>query len=193
MPPLPANSTARLFVDYVTGTSPTSQEHTLQVRLSGNSQQAAIDAQSNVLSVLEALTPAAFPVGWQVFQCRFQAQGSDFSVPIGVIESLRTLDTSGDALPPREEPREYTFQGRSLTSGRRVDVSVYGLLLGTPDNYRILASQSGLGLLVSGAVANLQIAGANGAFLAVDGTAPRWQNYVNVNYNSYWERRIRSV
>jgi len=98
---------------------------------------------------------------------------------------------SGGAITPANETRETTFQGRSFTTGRKLDISLYGIVMTTPDNYRFPAGGTSPAW-VNGAVTVLNGTVA-GTFLTVDNSAATWYSYANVNFNSYWERRVRSV
>lgn len=192
MAPLPQNSTDRLFVDYITGETATALEHTLQVRMSGG-QANVVVVQGRVLAVLNALTPIAFRLGWRVLRCRFQAQGTDFSIPVSVVPGLAAfLGSGGGDYQPRMEAVEDTFQGRSNVTGRRVDLSLYRAVTDAFSNFRVPNGPTGFPAAVGNAVANLNSSAGDGAFLAIDGNPPTWYQYLNQNYNSYWERRLRS-
>lgn len=190
MAPLPQNNTARVFYDYVTGSNATSREHTFQVRVATADDVPA--AHQAVTEMLTALTSGQFAVGWKLLRARFQASGAPFSVPTELPPGLTTfLGSSQDAYNVRYEAVESTFQGRSGTSGRRVDLSLYRARGDAQDNFRIEAGASGMPAAVSAAVSALQDASNTGVFLCIDATAPTWYPYLNENYNSYWETRAR--
>lgn len=190
MAPLPQNNTARVFYDYVTGNAPTSREHTLQVRvLDIDAVPAAHQALTNLLT---ALTPASFAPNWRLVRARFQAQGAAFSVPTVLPPGLATFTgSSGATYDVRHEAVESTFQGRSPQDGRRVDVSLYRAAADALDRFRVESGASGIAAAVAAAVAALNDAGATGAFLTINGGQATWYPYMNENYNSYWERRLR--
>lgn len=193
MAPLPQNSTARLFFDYVTGNATTSQEHTFAVRMSGTAGDIA-NVQERVRAVLIAMGTNSFRDGWRILGVRYQAAGTDFSNPVTLIANLVSfVGTSGGAYDPRMEAVEDTFQGRSTTSGRRVDFSLYRALSDAPSNFRWLGGTTGFPAAVRAGVTALNASVAVGAFIAIDGSAVVWRDYLNANYNSYWERRIRTV
>lgn len=193
MAPLPQNNTARLFFDYVTGNLVTSQEHTFAVRMSG-SQGDIANVQERVRTVLAGMGSNSFRVDWRILGVRFQAAGTDFSNPVTLIPNLASfVGTGNPAYDARVEAVEDTFQGRSTTSGRRVDFSLYRALTDAPSNFRWLGGTTGFQAAVRAAVTALNASVALGAFLAIDGSAVVWRDYLNANYNSYWERRIRTV
>lgn len=193
MAPLPQNNTHRLFVDYVTGDLATSQEHTLAIRYNPSLRDVG-DVQGDLLAVLNAFTAPAFRTGWKVTATRVQAAGSNFSLPVATISGLAGfVGTGGGAYFPRHETVEETFQGRSSTSGRRVDLSLYRAAGDVSENFRVVGGPSGLFLLVRLVAAALSAASAAGSFLAIDGSQAVWRDYMNQNYNSYWERRVRTV
>lgn len=193
MAPLPTNGTARVFVDYITRTSG-GLEHTLQVRYVGPADGGQA-AQQAVLNLLTALGPANFNEGWQVLRVRVAPVGSNFSVPVALLPGLDAfVGTDATPLARYQEALEVTFQGRSPLSGRRVDISLYGLTAWStnfPEDFRVPAAGANW---VALAVAALESGVSdNNTFFAIDGTAPIWQPYANLNFNSYWERRLRSA
>ena len=193
MAPLPQNSTTRYFFDYVTGNATTSTEHTIAMRVN----PAIVDpptACAGLLAVLTAWTNGNFRSGWRVIRGRVQAAGSNFSVPITLTTALANfVGTLSTGYVARLEAVEDTFQGRSLTTGRRVDLSFYRAATDPTDNFRVVAGGSGLNLTVQNVRNAIQAEVANGMFLAIDQSQPTYSAYMNQNYNSYWERRIRTV
>lgn len=182
LPELPANNTARYFLDYTTGR----YEHTLTCRYTSGQDGDAV--RGRIFTFLDAIK-SALPTAWQPLRARAQAAGSLVSVPadLGVLATF--AGTSGTPLEQREEPREFRWVGRSL-GGRRVSVSLYGLLIATPGDFRY----EGAALPATLAAARAALIGsAPGIFVAIDDTNPLWYNYVNVNYNSYWEGEARGA
>lgn len=192
MAPLPQNNTARLFVDYITGSQPTSSEHTFAMRYNSANNDADTLA-TQVYTFLQAIGATNFRAGWKVIRLRQQQAGALFTIPQGLTTQLAAfVGTNTSAYSARLEAVEDTFQGRSLVSGRRVDVSLYRAAGDCDPNFRVLSSGTGVGLVVQNAVAALAVAGNNGRFLAIDGSAPSWYPYMNENYNSYWEGQLRT-
>jgi len=189
--PLPQNNTARVFIDYVTGTGTDSKPHTVQIRHDGSETNVA-GAQLAFLNVLEALGASLFRDGWKVTGVRSQEEGSNFSFPVPIISGLAAFEgTATGDYAPADEASEVTFQGRSFTSGRRVDFSLYTAVIGPGQNFRFTVADPSLGALVQDAIDALVEAGEGGIFLCIDGTVPSWQLYMNQNNNSYWEDQIR--
>lgn len=189
MAPLPPNSTARVFFDYVTGNAVTSVEHTVGFRvassLSDDGKQLAVS------TFLNSIGAGTLVIGWRIIRARVQAAGSNFSQPIPLIAGLASLvgTFNSSAFGADREAIEWTWQGRSYSTGRRVDISLYGLAQALPVNFRLPvggSSPAWVGNTVT------QLNGAATEILAIDGAEATWYNYVNANYNSYWERRLRS-
>ena len=193
MAPLPQNSTDRVFVDYVTGDSSTSREHTVAIRKQGTTSVDTV--QVRLLAVLQALGAGSFRTNWRVLRVRLQSAGQSFSIPQLPNAALFAFrGTSTATYAARLEAVESTFQGRTGVSGRRVDISLYRAAIDANDNFRVVGGSSGPGLSVQNAVAALQSSSSNdGAFLTIDGQVPTWYNYMNENYNSYWESRSRTT
>jgi hypothetical protein len=185
--PLPQNSTARYFFDYVTGNAATSREHTAQMRCSNATSESA--AQEGFWALLDAMGTARFGSGWRVIRVRYQPAGVDFSVPVALNATLASFIGTGGNISPPSEAIELTFQGRSFASGRRGDVSLYGTVgYSLTTNYRLTPGEA---TWVAAAVAVLNAAESD-LWRAIDGSRLTWYPYANWNYNSYWERKLRS-
>lgn len=188
MAPLPDSATARLFVDYVTGAT-NGVNHTLQVRYLGTDRTAAA-AQARVASWLTGIGAGNLRQGWRVLAVRTALAGEEFTVPQTPVAALSGITgTSGNAFPRFLEARETTFVGRAVNSPRRVRLSLFGFTaaISTFDTYRYN---------VPGAVTALNTAWSNltagsSPLVAIDGNAIVWYSYINQNFNSYWERRLR--
>lgn len=189
MAPLPQNNTDRWFLDYVTGTGPTSAEHTMSVRLGPD---AGVDGASGVfLGVLNGIGSANLWAGWKPIRMRLQKAGTKFSLPVGMGSALSAFIGTGSNQDYRAttEALELTWQGRSFTTGRRVDLSLYGFRqTGILGEFRYTSAAFAPGGAV---VASLSAQTGASAPLAIDGTEVTWYEYTNFNYNSYWEGRIR--
>lgn len=149
------------------------------------------DAQTVLGNLLGAIGAANFRQGWRPLRARASASGSNFSVPVALIAPLSSfVGTNGNAYSPRRETEEWTLQGRSTASGRRVDISLYGISTAFPDNFRLPVGGSSPAW-VGSVVAFLNGPGAVSAPLAIDGTQAIWYSYINANQNSYWERQKR--
>lgn len=185
MAPLPQNNTARLFFDYVTGSAATSVEHTVQMRISG-AEGTQTTGQEQFLSFLNAFGPGAFRTGWKVQNVRYSAAGSSFSLPIAILPALGSfLGTHSGTYVARYEAVEETIQGRSPVSGRRVDLSIYRAFGDANPSFR-----TGL---PAGVQTALSAGLTAGVWRAIDGSTPIFYTFLNSNYNSYWETRLRTV
>lgn len=189
-PPPPA-TTSIMFFDYVTGSSATSREHTVQFRYNP-SLATPSDVQNRMLLVLQALTAANFRTGWRILRVRQQDVGTNFSIPIPVASGLGSF--LGTATTPTYQPRyeavEWSLQGRSPTTGQRVDFSLYTALTDAPANFRFLPADLAQ---LAATVNAVQAGAATGIIITRGGSPATWYNYMNVNYNSYWERRSRTT
>lgn len=179
---LPANNTGRVFLDYTDGLN----QHSMSIRWAAPST--AVDALGDLFDWL-ALIQGQMPNTWRVRGARFALQGSDLTLPLPLTPAQASFaGNSGIDLNPQDAPREYRWVGRSASSGRRVSLSVYGLISGTPADYRFTQGEHPL---AAPAVFDDLNAFVN-SFLAIDGSAATWSRYINVQYNSYWEREARS-
>lgn len=185
MAPLPQNNTRRLFVDYEVANVP----HSLQLRLG---DVAVLTSAINNLAYILDWVKGALPTTWVVTGVRQANQGSNITVPVdySATDLFGFAGTSGSSFPPVDHPRQLNYVGRSLTTGRRVRLGLYGALITTPANYRLGPGET---VFASAEVfaALAAMAGA-GQLVTIDGTAPSFNQYVNVNYNSYWETEARS-
>lgn len=181
MAPLPENSTGRYFVDYTFR----DQGHTLQIRYGAGTAVESLPFHAGVfLSSLATLMDNT----WAIVGARLQSAGSTFAVP--TVAPVLSATPSGGVLPPANYPQFTTWVGRGNTSGRRVRIFVYGLLLGNDGSYRISnptgPTQAARAALIDGV-------GEDNVFVTIGGDAPTWYNYVNQGFNSYWEREARET
>lgn len=187
MAPLPANNTERWFLDYLTGNHATATEHTMMIRTpSGTSAAAVCD---KFFAMLNGVTAANLWVGWRPIRLRKSDIGTNFSTPQTISGSLATFQGSGAITGYAEtiEALEVTAQGRSPSTGRRVDISLYG--------HRVTALPTGFRFTTAVGWVNSLIAALNAgspSIYTIDATTATWYPYINYNYNSYWERRLRT-
>lgn len=182
MAPLPANGTNRLWVDYTTGRV----AHTFSLRYPQLSTLGdALAAGQAFLATLQT----ALPNDWAVTGARWQAAGSDITMPtaLGVLTGF--VGTGGVMQDAEDEPREYVWVGRTALTGRRWELSLYGLKIQTPATYRYQTSNMPPSL--QAAIDVLGTMAQAGEIIGIDGVGPLVYPYVNVNYNSYWESRSR--
>lgn len=193
MAALPENNTARIWFDYITGNLATSQEHTLLIRGFGPEVTTG-DVQDYLFLFLSALGAANLRQGWRVQGVRLSQAGTNFSIPVPLVPDLASfVGTNTGSLAASEEAREWAWEGRSNTTGRRVSYSIFGIVGATPTNFRLVAGGASPTWVAASiaALGNASVPSTIGT--TIDGSKPVWYSYVNVNYNSYWERRIRSV
>lgn len=185
LPPLPPNNTARVWIKYVTGGAASSQEHEVMLRF--NPEAASpVAVMERFHAVLVGFGTNAFRTGWHVVSARAANAGASFSLPVQPPAGLLGFQGSNGAegYNGSWEAIEDTCQGRSGVSGRRVDFSLYRAAGAIDNTFRYG---------MPGAVATALSVGAGAEeFLCIDGTPPSWYTYVNQNYNSYWERQLRS-
>lgn len=83
-------------------------------------------------------------------------------------------------------PRSICFLGRS-TDGRRARLFLYGYKGATPEDWRLTnADNAAVGTVYATLNTN------PGVFLSISELATVKYNYADVNFNSYWERELRS-
>lgn len=180
MAPVPPNLTSRVFVDYTTGR----REHTFQVRFAPGITPAALDAGiRQFLNTLQTVLPTT----WRVLRTRAQFAGTSISIPIALPLTSAFVGTQAGGIAAVNEPREVTFVGRTDDQGRRAELSLYGLNITTPDDYRIEEGADGP---ITAAIGALRAGGTN-LFIGIDSERVNWYGYANVNFNSYWETRAR--
>ena len=189
MAPLPPQSTARLWLDYKT--SPTlGVEHTIQLRYNGN-DRAAVAPQVRLLDILNAIGVANFNSGWKVLRVRSALAGEVFSQVVEPVAALIAFTgTSGAGITNQTNAYQWAFAGRGINGPRRVSLSLFGLISTQfATSLRWVVGAAGTPVIFNNAY-NALVA-ANSPFVAIDGAAVQWYNYVNCNTNSYWERRLR--
>lgn len=181
LPPLPENNTPRLFLDYTTGRI----EHTVIFRAAQGVEP--FEARDAVYGFFLALQSQLVST-WAVTGLRWQEWGSIITLPTPLGDFADFSGTGLESIPVTAEPLQWNFVGRGQDTGRLVKVGLYGLDEAVPAEYRYVGS--GLPLAFANALTALATTG-NTAPVTIGGDAPLWKPYVNVQYNSYWERRAR--
>lgn len=192
MAPLPVNATHRCYFDYITGNAAgLSKEHTVMWRINGsNDDQASWEsAQARMLVFLQAIGAANLRAGWRVIRCRFSAAATDFSLPVAIGAPLAAFagTASGGAWAGDREALELGWEGRSYTTGRRGGFSLYGINVGVPADFRFAVGEAAF--VAPSLTALSEIGGP--PLVCADGTELTFYSYINAQYNSYWESRIR--
>lgn len=188
------NLTHRVYFDYVTGIEAgVSKQHTVMWRALESLPilDAVQGIQERFSDLLLAMENSTFRAGWGVTGVRYSVAGSTLSLPIDMITPLTTFigQDSRTGWNPSTEAIQYRFEGRSPNTGIRGSFSLYGLYYVTVDSaFRLYPSEMDVlsdVLLVLTDPAGVRVVGR-------DNTILDWKRYVNVNYNSYWERNIRN-
>lgn len=176
MAPLPANSTARYFVDYTTGT----EEHTFSVR--ANPTYSPADLGTDLNTFLTDISPLLNRI--TIIRVRYQPEGSNVSAPVAT--AIDGNDYGGASYGTGDDRSKFlNFVGRS-SDGRRVRLAVYGVNDIQPD-YRVSTADSSA---IIAAVDTLNTP-AN-AFLTVSGLKPLWYPYANTTDSAYWQKQLRA-
>lgn len=195
MAPLAENLTHRVYFDYVTGyEAGVSQNHTVMFRANAELliNDAQLGLQARFAAIIQAMTNSNFRVGWGVTGVRVSEAGSLISLPVDKIPALATFigqnNAAGWFVP--NEAIQYRFEGRSPVSGRRVSLSLYGLFIDDriDKGFRIYTSE----LATLGATIDALTDPEGVRPVCRDNTLPTFYRYLNCQYNSYWERQLRS-
>lgn len=177
MAPLPDNNTQRTFIDY---SGPTG-EHTVQLRFDSTADFSALVSYTNTIATLVA---DALWDQMDVTGLRYAGLGQNFSIPLGFTPLPGQVAVS---VAEANFPRFVSFVGRSA-GGRRVRFYLWGVHFNTPSNYRfplgVAAELDALHTALSVDTADL---------CAIDSLPFTLKNYINVGYNSYYERKRRLV
>lgn len=180
LPPLPPNSTPRVFVQYTTGRI----AHELTYRYDPQL------APEDTLTFLSAFLTAVQPVlcqGWALIGAEYQEAGSIIRLPFS-LGSLAGLE-GNETLPLdlAREPGQFVWVGRGSQTGRRVRLGLFGIAATPPATYRFTGAAR-----PSWAVdATDELAATSTVPITVGGDDALWYEYVNFNYNSYWETEAR--
>lgn len=191
MAPIDPNETARVWLDYTTGGGSTAQLHTIMMRHNGTGAGDAAAALDALAAFIGAAEPQSFFDGWQVTGARYSEAGSSISLPTGIPAGMVGFVGTGQELANRvSQSREVRFVGRGTTSGRRVSLSLYGMV----DN---LFNEADFRVERTGAAwvdRMLDVIEGQGVqlFVTVAGDRATFKDYANWQFNSYWEGALRS-
>jgi hypothetical protein len=193
LPPLPENNTDRLFIYYQTGGGTTSQEHVMTIRYDATLTDPS-EIMTGLGAAMQADTGGGFLFdGWQVLRAETQAKGSLFRFPVPVpSELLAVLGSGQEVASPTDQAREVRFQGRGSTSGRKVSLSLYGVIAGAmlETDFRFDPVPS---TLLGNLLTFIALRGSAGtSFINIGGGPTTWYTYVNWQYNSHWESQQRA-
>lgn len=175
MAPLPANNTKRYWYDYEVG----GITHTLMARATDPTTFTAVDtAVGNLMTACNAFCNRR-----TITAARFSAAGSVVSNPfasslVGVVYGT-TAATVGQAAAA------ISVVGTAPT-GRKFRVYVFGAFSDEAQTYRWYATESASVSSVLNAISPV-----DGVFVTIDGQNPILKNYLNVDSNEYWVKRVR--
>jgi len=175
--PLPSNNTPVMFIHYAFGGT----ARTFQARASGVFAFATLRA--DIEAFLSELAPIMDPT-WAITGADWRVDGGIISLPVSPPEPTAA---SGTTVPVVQHPLEVRFVGRGSESGRRVTLSVYGLDITVPDDYRLEEGDSA----ALDAARDILNAGSPNSFVSIAGDPVLWYPYYNVQYNSHWEKEAR--
>jgi len=176
MAPVNPNNTQRWWFEYFDGVN----NHELMLR--GDTDATTGDMISVFSDFITALDPVLHEI--TVIGGRYADQGSNISNPF----TYDGAPTSGTGeLSEALAPREISYEGRS-NDGRIVSYSMFGLLGTTSGNFRYAAGENAA---LDAARAVLVAAANAGVLVTISGGKPIFKTYINLNYNSYWERQAR--
>lgn len=178
LPPLPPNNTGVYFIDY----SFQGEQRTMQFRTEDGLDATSLEP---FVGFFLATLSDLMDTTWQIDLARFRAEGGIVSLPAPLPD-----DPSPGVLvcPPTSYPRYVNFVGRGLATGRRVTLSVYGLVFPTPEDYRLQGSEVPA---VAAAIGVLNSYGGNRP-VSIGGDPVIWYSYANVGFNSYHQREQRT-
>lgn len=189
LPPLPANNTARYWVDYTAN----GRAHSAMFRYLEPTpgSEPSVPFRARVASFLSDMT-AWLPAGFAVTGARFSPKLSTVSLPATPPAAPSATGVANAA----EAPAFASWVGRS-PQGRKFRLFLIGVSqaatdLGAGIDYRVLTSE---GTVPSATVANLEgwcaLGGTDGLY-AIDGVVGcNIYNYVNLGFNAYWQREMR--
>lgn len=189
MAALPQNSTNRVFVDYITGSHAAATEHTAAFRFAD--VESYDDLQARVLDFLSAVGAGNLWTGWRVLGVRGQNAGTNFTFPIPLSVAMQSFTGTGSYTGYSEvhEAVQTTWMCRSFASGRRGRIDLYGIRVGNVlPGFRLTTAGTNPAWIAASVNA---LNGVAAPWVAIDGVRPVWYQYVNFNYNSYWEEQKR--
>ena len=178
MAPADPTDTGRFWLDYSDGL----HDHSMQVRYNDGVATVA-DIMSGIDALLLEMAPVMYEI--TVLGARFAGQGSHVSVPV----AWTGATTYGDdgAAPLLNGPVQLRFEGRSVT-GKRGSVTLWAYSGGVPGTFRTTIT---VGSPLAGGLEVIQAGQAGGYFVSIDNFAMNMKTYVNLQWNSYWERKQR--
>lgn len=189
-----SNVTHRVTFDYVSNSQAGyGKEHSIQLRIidTQQSDESIFTSGTAIISTfLNAVGAANLVAGWRVLRGRVSRIGTDFSLPMQLTPGLESFVGTGSVSgwSGDKEAVQWTWVGRSRATGKRTRLSIYGVKFTNLDpSFRVLPNEAAWVKTAS------DVLTAAADLVTIDGTPAIWYDYVNVQYNSYWERKIRRV
>lgn len=173
---LPSNNTNRLVLKYFDGI----HNHNLLMRF----PEAISDAA--VLAVMHDFLTAAAESLYLLTIVSVTEYTINTNVGFPVVWTGDATYGTG-AQPAVNAPRQLRWEGYSF-GGHKVSFSLWGGDFSTPATYRL---QAGDNADFAAARQVLFDAMGAGTICAIDGDPANMKTYVNVNFNSFWERKAR--
>jgi hypothetical protein len=184
MAPLPPNNTDRIYLDYTSN----NVGHTLILRpyaFTGENSDYA-DAWATVFSQVKLATDS-------FYGARFQAAGTNFSLPIEFAEVPGTLGGETTLWSQDPESAQMSFVFRGLDTGRRGRIELFTPVALTPwptDNRYNPGDQSTVDALRAD-VQELGVSTGDFPLASIGGDPVNIYSYANIRLNGYWQTRQR--
>lgn len=175
LPPLPDNNTDRSWLQYtMMGT-----QHELCLRWPNATTQATVIAQNTALA--NALKPYMSTAD-SFTGLRHSDGGSNLSFPLAWTSIVGTNSGTPET---DDESKFMALSGRSL-GGYRCKTTFFTPFIGDVRGYRVAVGiDSACDALYNGILALTPDP------VSKDGQSVIWNAYINIGYNSYWQRQLR--
>jgi hypothetical protein len=171
MAALPESNTRRYWLVYTVG----GQEHRILMRSTSSVTDAAavLEAEGWWTDLSVDMATDAIFIGMEV-----ALAGSNIRNPLAITAPIP--GTGGGTITDIQRPRSWTIKGRT-EGGRRVGVSVFGVLENTPNTWeQSPITITGLADILT------RMQGSTGFWVGIDGLHPTWYDRVTVTYNDHW-------
>lgn len=182
MAPLPANSTGRVRIKYIAN----GREHVIAPRYAGTGAPTS-GFLEGVDDVLINANPF-MPNDWTFVEWGYQEAGSSITVPM----SGGPTAFAGTRVTKNWDKAAYgDVVGRDLL-GRRVKLSLLGWAYGpdedeaSGDGYRLYPDES---IVVPPFLAALE----SSQIVTITANTPIWKQYINIGYNAYFQKKLRTA
>lgn len=177
MAPLSDTFTQKYFMDY----EGPNGKHTILFRFVPGIADA--DCKSRIIAVIGAMK-AWMHTSFSFNVLRYSAPGSNVSFPTAWTPITGTFATAPTA---DMYPRFMSWVGRD-SGGRRVRYTLIGASVNVDTDYRVLTSENSS---VTAVLTQLRATGPS--LVTKQGFVPIFNDYANVGYNAYFQRKRRKV